>query len=191
MAKVWSQMAESKSTSANFDVKSVIIFSRAILYTLTTPMGSSDNGKVTFESPLETFAGQDLLKVLAENLEKGSAQRKLPHAKIAATQAVHDAVGPAGATEQSKSLTGGSATKASPADDNSNTKEAAEAEQKADEESDAEGDSETTNDAEDDTHESKQGKDESEKDERGPIHEGIIYDGCKVDSSLYLFDKYC
>lgn len=42
--------------------------------------------------PLEIFAGQNLVEVIAEQQEKGSAQRKLLEAKIAAVRAAAEAI---------------------------------------------------------------------------------------------------
>jgi len=66
MSKVWSQLAQSKSIAANFESK------------------KWHNHLVT---PLEKFAGQDLLKIHSENLEKGSEERKKLKAKKEASRA--------------------------------------------------------------------------------------------------------
>jgi hypothetical protein len=121
-------------------------------------------------TPLETFAGQDLLKVLADNQEKGSAQRKVLQAKITAARAAQQAVKPADKMEEPNELATGTASK----DD-----EASEAEQKDDEKDTTGNDSESAEDAEDEVPESKEDKDESEMGEKEP-HVGISCDGCKV-----------
>ncbi|KIM82630.1 hypothetical protein PILCRDRAFT_820507 [Piloderma croceum F 1598] len=63
MSKVWSQVAQSKSIAANFDVK---------------------HWQSHLVVPLSTFADQDVVKVISDNQEKESEERKILAAKRAA-----------------------------------------------------------------------------------------------------------
>jgi len=157
MAKVWDQLAQSKSIAANFDLEA---------------------WQSHLVTPLETFAGQDLLKVLADNQEKGSAQRKVLQAKITAARAAQQAVKPADKTEEPKPSMNELAIGAASKDD-----EASEAEQQDDEKDTTGNDSESAEDAEDEVPESKEDKDESEMGEKEP-HVGISCDGCKTGENI-------
>jgi hypothetical protein len=159
MAKVWNQLAQSKSIAANFDLKA---------------------WQSHLVTPLSTFAGQDLLKVLADNQEEGSAQRKSLQAKVAAARAAQQAVKPAHKTEGTKPSADVSATEAASEDD-----KAGEAEQKKDNEKDTAGnDLESTDDKDDESEHNKDGSEMGEKDEKEATHEGVSCDGCKTDESI-------
>lgn len=119
-------------------------------------------------TPLETFAGQDLLKVLADNQQEDSTHRKFLQAKVSAARAAQQAVQHARKAEETKPSANASVTEAAPED------QAGEAGQKDNEQDTAE----STDDAKDDK--SEHDKDENENDEKEATHEGITCDCCKV-----------
>jgi hypothetical protein len=147
-ARVLSQMAESNSIAANFDVK---------------------DWQDRIVVPLEIFAGQDLLKVLVDNLAKGSERRKLLQTRIAAMRMAHQK--PSDATEPPREEP---AAEATPKDNASD--KLADVLEKGGEEVNLEGAPQADHAAEDDTNRTNNRQDDS-----APTHAGIFCDNCNLD----------
>jgi len=147
-ARVLSQMAKSNSIAANFDVK---------------------DWQDHIVVPLEIFAGQDLLKVLVDNLEKGSERRKLLQARIAAMRAAHQAVQPE--SDVTEPLREEPAAEAAPEGNTSDKLADVDGE-----EANLDGVPQADHAAEDDTNRTNERQNDS-----APIHAGIYCDNCNFD----------
>jgi hypothetical protein len=120
--------------------------------------------------PLSTFADQDVLKVISDNQEKGSEERKILEAKRAAVHAAEQAAKTEEVVATASPATGGV------------DEEATDDEEDADEEDEG-GDGDDGDDGGEGDQVGESGADANHQD-AGPVHEGISCDGCQVRISL-------